>query len=53
LLHGSQMVSAIAVASAASTALPPACSIAIPACVASGCEVATTLRAMIGWRRDG
>ena len=52
LLHGSTTVSAIAVASAASTALPPLCSIAMPACVASGCEVATTLRAKIGCRRD-
>ena len=48
LLHGSTTVSAIAVASAASTALPPRGSIAMPACVASGCDVATTLRAKIG-----
>jgi hypothetical protein len=53
LLHGSTIVSAIAVASAASTALPPRTSVAMPACTASGCEVATTLRARIGWRREG
>ena len=53
LLHGSTTVSAIAVASAASTALPPRWSIAMPACAASGCDVATTLRARIGWRREG
>ncbi len=53
LLQGSTTVSEIAVASAASTALPPRASIAMPACTASGCEVATTLRAKIGWRREG
>ena len=52
LLHGSTTVSVIAVASAASTALPPRASIAMPACVASGCDVATALRAKTGWRRD-
>ena len=50
LLQGSTTVSAIAVARAASTALPPRASIAMPAWVASGCEVATALRAKIGWR---
>jgi len=53
LLHGSTTVSAIAVASAASTAFPPRASIAMPACVASGCDVATTLSARTGWRREG
>jgi hypothetical protein len=53
LLHGSTTVSVIAIASAASIALPPRSSIATPACVASGCDVATTLSAKIGWRRDG
>ena len=52
LLQGSTTVSVIAVASAASTALPPRNSIAIPACVASGCDVDTALRAKTGWRRD-
>jgi len=52
LLHGSTTVRVIAVASAASTALPPRASIAIPACVASGCDVATHWRAKIGCRRD-
>ena len=28
-------------------------SIVTPACVASGCDVATTLSAQIGWRREG
>ena len=53
LLQGSTTVSVIAVASAASTALPPRASIATPACVASGCDVATTFAAQIGCRRDG
>jgi hypothetical protein len=53
LLQGSTTVSAIAVASAASAALPPRWSIAIPAWVARGCDVETTLRARIGCRRDG
>src|SRR4029450_5383339 len=53
LLHGSTTVGGIAVASAASPALPPLASIAMPACVASGCDVATTLRANTGCRRDG
>ena len=42
--EGSTTVSAMAAAMAASTALPPACSMARPAWAASGCEVATTLR---------
>ena len=53
LLQGSTTVSVIAVANAASTALPPRMSIAIPACVASGCDVATAFCANIGCRRDG
>ena len=53
LLHGSTTVRVIAVASAASTALPPRASIATPACVASGWDVATHWRAKIGWRREG
>ena len=52
LLQGSTTVSVMAVASAASTALPPRASMAMPACVASGCDVATALRAKTGWRRD-
>ena len=47
---GSTSVSVIAVARIASTALPPAASICSPACAASGCEVATTLRASSGLR---
>ncbi len=47
---GSSTVSAIAVASAASMALPPCCSMRSPACAASGCEVATMLRARMGLR---
>ena len=50
LLHGSVIVSAIAAASAASTALPPLASMERPACVASGCDVLTTLRASTGCR---
>ena len=53
LLVGSSTVSAIAVASTASTALPPFISMRKPACAASGCEVATTLRASIGMRCEG
>ena len=41
---GSTTVSAMAVAMAASTALPPASSMDRPACAASGCEVETMLR---------
>jgi hypothetical protein len=52
LLVGSTMVSAIAVASIASTALPPFSSIRKPACAARGCDVATTLRASTGMRCD-
>ena len=50
---GSTTVSAIAVATAASTALPPLASIVSPACAASGCVVATQLRASTGMRREG
>ena len=50
---GSTTASVIAVATAASTALPPRASIASPACVASGWLVATTFRARIGCLRDG
>ena len=53
LLHGSTTVRAMAAASAASTAFPPRWSIAMPACTASGCDVATALRASTGWRREG
>ncbi len=53
LLHGSVRVLATAVAIAASTALPPFHSIRIPACAASACEVATTLRPNIGMRMEG
>src|SRR4029079_19812502 len=48
---GSTSVSVIALASAASTALPPAAIIDRPACAASGCDVATMFRAKIGFRR--
>ena len=44
LLAGSTTVSAAAVASAASTALPPSCRIFSPACVASGWDEATMPR---------
>ena len=50
---GSTSVSVIAVARIASTALPPAASICKPACAASGCDVATTLRANTGLRGHG
>jgi hypothetical protein len=50
---GSTRGSVIAAAKAASSALPPWASIAKPACVASGCEVATTLRAKTAERREG
>ena len=50
---GSTTVSAAAAASAASTALPPSRSISSPAWAASGCEVATTLSAITGERREG
>src|SRR5688572_6420090 len=53
LLVGSSTVSAIAVASTASTALPPFIIMRSPACAASGCEVETTLRASVGMRCDG
>ena len=48
LLTGSVIVSAAAAAMIASTALPPCASMVRPACAASGCEVATTLRANSG-----
>ena len=50
LLQGSTMVIIAAAAMAASTALPPCCSIFRPACAPSGCEVETTLRAKTGER---
>jgi hypothetical protein len=50
LLVGSSTVSEIAVASMASTALPPLSSMRRPACAASGCDVATALRASTGMR---
>jgi hypothetical protein len=50
---GSTTVSAMAAASAASTALPPASSMRSPACAARGWEVATTFRAYTGTRREG
>lgn len=49
---GSNTVSAMAAASAASSALPPRSSIRKPAWVAKGCEAATTLRAITGERRE-
>src|SRR5262245_53313344 len=52
LLVGSTTVSAIAAASAASTAFPPASNMRSPACAASGCDVATTFRAITGARCD-
>jgi len=53
LLVGSTTVSAIAVARAASTALPPLASMRRPAAAASGWLVATTLRARTGMRCEG
>ena len=50
---GSTIVSVAAAAIAASTALPPCARMRSPACAASGCEVATTLRAMTGMRTVG
>lgn len=52
LLQGSTMVMTAAVAIAASTAWPPAFSIAKPAWAANGCEVETTLRAKTGMRTE-
>jgi hypothetical protein len=52
LPDGSTTTSVIAAAIAASTALPPFSSIRKPACAASGCEVATTLRPITGARAD-
>lgn len=53
LLTGSTSVMTAAVATAASTALPPFCRMRRPACAASGCEVDTTLRAKTGMRVEG
>ena len=53
LLHGSTTVITAAAAIAASTALPPCCSMRSPAWAASGCEVETMLRAKTGRRVDG
>jgi hypothetical protein len=51
LLVGSTTVSVMAVATAASTALPPFASMERPAWTASGWVVATTFRARTGmWR---
>ena len=47
------MVIAAAVATAASTALPPFCNMRKPACAASGWEVDTMLRAITGLRMVG
>ena len=52
LLTGSTTVSVMAAAMAASTALPPANSMRSPAWAASGCDVATALRASTGLRAD-
>ncbi len=49
---GSTTVRVIAAAIAASTALPPRSIMRKPAWAASGCEVATTLRASTGTRRE-
>ena len=46
-------VNAIAVAMAASTALPPLANMLSPACAASGCDVTTMLSAKMAERRDG
>ncbi len=50
---GSTIAIAAAVATAASTALPPCASIERPAWAASGCDVATTFRANSGERKVG
>ena len=47
---GSTRVSVMAVAIAASTALPPSASIRSPACAASGCDVHTAFAARSGLR---
>ena len=47
---GSTSVSVTAVATIASTALPPSAITCSPACAAKGCDVATTLRASTGLR---
>mgnify|MGYP003609270794 CR=1 FL=1 len=49
---GSTTVKAMAAASAASTALPPASNMRRPACAARGCEVLTTLRPSTDERCD-
>jgi hypothetical protein len=49
-MHGSTTVSAIAEASAASTALPPRASMRRPAAEASGCAVQTMFGASTGMR---
>jgi len=53
LLTGSVNASVAAAAMAASTALPPRARIRKPAWAASGCDVATTLRANTGIRVVG
>ena len=50
---GSTTVRQMAAVSAASMALPPRARACSPACAARGCEVATTLRAITGMRREG
>ena len=50
---GSTTVSTMAAATAASTALPPRSSMAMPACEASVWDVAMTLRPNTGERCDG
>ena len=50
---GSTTVSVIAVASAASMALPPSASTRAPACAASGWDVETTFAAIVGRRAVG
>ena len=49
-ITGSTTVSVMAVASAASTALPPFSSMRTPACAARGWLAATVLRAITGMR---
>ena len=52
-MFGSTTVSVMAVAKAASMALPPRRMTSMPAAAANGCEVATTLPVNTGARRDG
>ena len=52
-MEGSTTVSAMAHESAASMALPPRRMASMPALAASGCDAATTLRAITGARREG